>query len=339
MKKLFFKLYNPCGLFNQVTSVELGVGLSFETGRQAVWHNLNNTFNGHYSSRVPIYSANYEYNDRNGLIDKNIYPKITDLLEWNNKENNIFIDDMVETFSSEAVKIDDLMEYYYSDTENLEFGEDRLLLKFNKDLDYDIRNTLGYYSRFFNDRSEGLNRELLSVRFKPEYYELAETIAKSLGNFNGAHLRLTDHLTRFNTSEELLDDGLSKLKGNLPIVLSTDDPKNKIVLDSSYDLITLDSYILENFYDEFKKLQFKEEVSFGALNNLVMHYSQDFIGTPGSTFTGYIQRNINQKRDIEFKLFGESYEPTGSYTWNGHFQSSITKQWWREWKESKIDVL
>lgn len=64
-----------------------------------------------------------------------------------------------------------------------------------------------------------------------------------------------------------------------------------------------------------------------------------FIGTPGSTFAGYIQRNINQTRDIDFKLFGEEYQPKGKYTWNGHFQSTITKQWWREWKESKINVL
>ena len=90
MKKLFFQLYNPCGLFNQITSIELGVGLSFQTGRQIIWHNINNPFNQDYKARVPIYSANYAFNDRNGLVDKDIYPKITDLLDWNNKESNIF---------------------------------------------------------------------------------------------------------------------------------------------------------------------------------------------------------------------------------------------------------
>jgi hypothetical protein len=228
------------------------------------------------------------------------------------------------------------MEYCISNPTDTEFIDGRALLEFDDNFDYDIRKTLGYYSRFFNDRSEGLNKELLSIRFKPEYYQLAELIAKSLGNFNGAHLRLTDHIVRVNTPGDLFNEGLSKLQGSLPIVLATDEPTSSIIANSGYDLILLDDYILKNFYNEFRQLQFKEEVSFGILNNLVMHYSQDFIGTPGSTFSGYIQRNINQTRDIDFKLFGEDYQPSGKYTWNGHFHDTITKQWWREWKESKI---
>lgn len=336
MKKLFFQLYNPCGLFNQITSIELGVGLSFQTGRPIIWHNINNPFNNDYNARVPIYSANYAYNDRNGLVDKDIYPKITDLLDWNNKESNVFIDDTVEQFSADAVKINNLMEYCVSDPTDLEFIDGRAVLDLDNNFDYDIRKTLGYYSRFFNNRSEALNNELLSVRFKPEYYQLAEQIAKSLGNFNGAHLRLTDHIVRVSTQSDAFNSGLSQLQGNLPIVLSTDEPNNSIITNSEYNLILLDKYILRNFYNEFRQLQFKEEVSFGILNNLVMHYSKDFIGTPGSTFTGYIQRNINQTRDIKFKLFGEDYQPTGKYTWNGHFHDTVTKQWWREWKESKV---
>lgn len=335
MKKLFFQLYNPCGLFNQITSIELGVGLSFETGRQIVWHNINNPFNQDYKARVPIYSANYAFNDRNGLVDKDIYPKITDLLDWNNKESNIFIDDIVDTFSSEAIKINNLMEYCVSNPTDTEFIEGRTLLELDNNFDYDIRKTLGYYSRFFNNRSEGLDQELASIKFKPEYYQLAELIAKSFGDFNGAHLRLTDHIVRVNTPGDLFNEGLSKLQGNLPIVLATDEPDSSIITNSEYNLILLDDYILKNFYNEFRQLQFKEEVSFGILNNLVMHYSQDFIGTPGSTFSGYIQRHINKRKDIDFKLFGEDYKPTGKYTWNGHFHDTVTKQWWREWKESR----
>jgi hypothetical protein len=336
MKKLFFQLYNPCGLFNQITSLELGVGLSYETKRQLVWHNINNPFNHDYNARVPIFSANYAYNDRNGLVDKDIYPKITDLLDWNNKESNVFIDDIVETFSSDAVKINNLMQHYYSNVEDSEFGEGRSLLNFSSEHDYDIRYTLGYYSRFFNNRSDGLNNELLSVRFKPEYYELAEQIAKSLGNFNGAHLRLTDHILRCNTSGDMFNSGLATINNHLPIVLCTDEPNSEMIKNSDYNFILLDDYILKNFYNEFRQLKFKEEVSFGIVNNLVMHYSQDFIGTPGSTYTGYIQRNINQTNNIEFKLFGEEHKSNGPYSWNGHYHDTETKQWWREWKECKI---
>jgi hypothetical protein len=95
---------------------------------------------------------------------------------------------------------------------------------------------------------------------------------------------------------------------------------------------------LNNFYKEFREFKFKEEVSFGILNNLVMHYSQDFIGSPGSTYTGYIHRGLNQKRDIQWRIFGEEEHPQdGPYSWNGYDnKDSLTKQWWREWKESRI---
>lgn len=336
MKKIFFKLYNPCGLFNQITSIEIGVGLAFKTNRQIIWHNITNPPNPDYNNnRVPIYSANYFFNDRKNFLESNVYPKITDLVDWNNKNNQIFIDDSIDFFSSDAVKIDNLMEYYLSDSIDLDFAESRKILNFNDDFDYDIRNTLGYYSRFFKNKNTDFMNEINSIKFKKEYYDLAKIIAESLGSFSGAHLRLTDHIVRVNTTSEIFNSGLQKIRQDLPIVLSTDEPNNDIVKNSDHKFILLDQYILENFYKDFKQLKFKEEVSFGLLNNLIMHYSEDFIGTPGSTFTGYIHRNINKRKDIEFKLFGEdNFIQTGPYSWNGHYHDTITKQWWREWKES-----
>ena len=143
------------------------------------------------------------------------------------------------------------VKYLYNDLTNIEFIDGRGLLQFDDKFDYDIRKTLGYYSRFFNDRSEGLNKELLSVRFRPEYYQLAELIAKSLGDFNGAHLRLTDHIVRVTTHTDAFNNGLSNLQGNLPIVLATDEPNSSMIANSGYDLILLDDYILKNFYSIF----------------------------------------------------------------------------------------
>jgi hypothetical protein len=339
MKKIFFQLYNPCGLFNQITSVELGVGLAALSGRQMVWHNINNPPNGNYNNRrVPIYSANYRFNDRGNKVDTDVFPKITELLDWNNKENHIFIDDIVDVFSSDTDNVKVLMNFYYSDKEDHEFSEGRELFSMDEEKDWDIRKTLGYYSRFFNNRTEDLNSNISSVRFKKEYYELSENIAKSIGDFNGAHLRLTDHRPMINTTVESFNYGLSRLKGNRTIVLSTDEPTSDVVSGSDYKTLLLDRYILKNFYKEFRDLPFKEEVSFGIINNLVMHHSKDFIGTPGSTYTGYIHRNINQKSNIGFKLFGEQdHKVTGKYSWNGYnVKDSLTKQWWREWEESKI---
>jgi hypothetical protein len=339
MKKIFFQLYNPCGLFNQITSVELGVGLSEITGRQLVWHNINNPPNAKFDGkRVAIYSANYEYNNRGNKIELGVFPKITELMNWKNKEDNVFIDDIVDVFSYDTDNIENLMRYYYSDKENLEFSEGRNLLSLDNEKDWDIRKTLGYYSRFFDNRSKELNNAISSIRFKEEYYQISERIAKSIGDFNGAHLRLADHKPMINTTAESFNQGLSKMSGSLPIVLSTDEPHSDVIKNSDYRVLLLDRYILNNFYEDFKTLPFREEVSFGIVNNLVMHHSKDFIGTPGSTYTGYIHRNLNQKSNIGFKLFcEEDHKITGRYSWNGYTnKDTFTKQWWREWEESKI---
>jgi len=341
MENIFYQLYQPCGLFNQITSLEIAVGLSSRYKKQLVFYNISNPPNGDYNgARVPIYSANYKYNNRANLIDSNVFPNITDLLEWENKECNIFINDIIDTFTYEDLRIDNLMLYYSVGSDNYkneedDFSEGRQRLFLDNYKNINLKKTLGYYSRFFFDRDKDLDKSIASVKFKIEYYELAKKIAKSIGVFNGAHFRLTDHKGMFDPDNNILDSGISKIDNGLPIVMCTDQPESQLIKNSSYSYLLLDQYILDNFYKEFKQFKFKEEVSFGALNNLVMHYSQDFIGTPGSTFTGYIQRNINKRKDIDFKLFGEDYQPTGKYTWNGHFHDSITKQWWREWKESK----
>lgn len=345
MSKLYFQLYNPCGLFNQITSLELAVGLSFKLNKDLVIHNVNNPPNSDYDNhRVPIYSSNYAFNNRGDLIDKHVYPSINDLLEWNNKENTVLIDDIVTKFTNEDTVINSLMNYYFSsnvfDSEDERyFAEERQRIPFKEKQNLHLKQTLGYYSRFFYQRDKELDKVLSTVRFKKEYYELAELVANSLGDFNGAHLRLTDHIKMFNTEQEHFDKGLDSLKNTKTIVVSTDQPDSSVIKNSSHEIILLDKYIIENFKKEFRELEFKEEVSFGILNNLVMHYSKDFIGTPGSTFSGYIQRNINQRIGYNWKIFGtDQYVQDGPYSWNGNDKDTRTKQWWQEWKESKLSI-
>ena len=321
MGSIFYQLYQPCGLFNQITSLETAVGLASRYKKQLIFHNISNPPNGDYGgARVPIYSANYKYNERSHLIDSNVFPNISDLMDWENKDCNILINDTVDSFTNEDLRIENLMMYYsngsddYKDTES-QFSEGRERLLLNNYNNVYLKKTLGYYSRFFLDREASLDKSLSSVRFKPEYYQLAEKVALSIGLFNGAHFRLTDHKGMF-----------------------TDQPDSELIKNSSYNYLLLDDYILNNFYKEFREFKFKEEVSFGILNNLVMHYSQDFVGSPGSTYTGYIHRGLNQKRDIQWRIFGEEeHIQDGPYSWNGYNnKDSFTKQWWREWKESRI---
>lgn len=344
MGSIFYQLYQPCGLFNQITSLEVAVGLSSRYKKQLVFHNISNPPNADYGgARVPIYSANYKFNKREHLIDSNIFPNISDLLEWENKDCNILINDIVDSFTYEDIRIENLMmhysvasESYKKEEESFSEGRERLFLE-NYNNIY-LKKTLGYYSRFFFDRDKSLDKSISSVRFNPEYYQLAEKIALSIGLFNGAHFRLTDHKGMFDPDNSILDSGINKIDNGLPIVMCTDQPDSELIKNSSYRYLLLDEYIINNFYKDFREFKFKEEVSFGILNNLVMHYSQNFIGSPGSTYTGYIHRGLNQKRDIQWIIFGEEeHQQTGPYSWNGYSnKDSFTKQWWREWKESRL---
>ena len=344
MGSIFYQLYQPCGLFNQITSLEIAVGLSSRCKKQLVFHNINNPPNSEYNNaRVAIYSANYKYNNRSHLIDTDVFPNISDLLDWENKDCNIFIDDTVNIFTYEDLTIDNLMMHYSAPSYNYRleeesFSEGRKRLFLNDYNNIHLKKTLGYYSRFFFDRDTSLDKSISSVKFKPEYYELAERIAKSIGEFNGAHFRLTDHKKMFDPDNSILDSGISRIGDSLPIVMCTDQPESELIKNSSYNYLLLDEYILNNFHKEFREFKFKEEVSFGILNNLVMHYSQEFVGSPGSTYTGYIHRGLNQKRDIQWRIFGEEeHLQNGPYSWNGYdSKDSFTKQWWREWKESRL---
>ena len=345
MGTIFYRLYQPCGLFNQLTSLELAIGLSNRYNKSLVIHNINNPYSNEYKSRVPVYSANYKFNDRRGLVDTGVFPRITELVNWKNKEQSVFIDDSVDKFTEENLVVENLMMYYSSDDDNLkenesDFSENREKLLIGDFNNIHLKNTLGYYSRFFFNRNTELDSVLSSIRFDEGYYELAEQVARSIGDFNGAHFRLTDHKSFFDPDINILDSGLNRLDNSLPIVMCTDQQDSEIVKNSSYKFLLLDNYILNNFYKEFRQFKFKEEVSFGILNNLVMHYSKDFIGSPGSTYTGYIYRSINQKQELDLKLFMEDpHIQNGIYSWNGYNNKDIyTKQWWREWKESKLNV-
>ena len=149
MGSIFYQLYQPCGLFNQITSLETAVGLASRYKKQLIFHNISNPPNGDYGgARVPIYSANYKYNDRSHLIDSNVFPNISDLMDWENKDCNILINDIVDSFTNEDLRIENLMMYYsngsddYKDTES-QFSEGRERLLLNNYNNVYLKKTLG----------------------------------------------------------------------------------------------------------------------------------------------------------------------------------------------------
>lgn len=327
MNKLFFQLYNT-GLINQVISLELAAGLSHELNVPAIIH----------YEIFPMFSSTRE--QRKDFTSNNQFPNLLDLVDFD--QNLIFINKKIDSFPQEEFVINDMINgFYYSNSETgsndeIMFAEGRQKLPLDKTIH--LKRTLGWYSRFFYNRSPELNKALSSVKFKKEYTDLAKKISNSLGTFQGMHLRLSDHVHMFNTTQEMFEGYLNNFEqNNLPIVVSTCEPGHKMVQDNRHRYILLDEYIVNNFAEDFKALPFQDEVVFGLICNLVLHDSVNFVGTSASTYSAYIHRNRNQKGIETWDYFDNPPKAEGvPYSWNGYPLNNTRKMWWREWKESKI---
>ncbi len=343
--KIFFQLWNPTGMINQVMSLELAVGLAHETKKETIVHYVSNNINKKNGIDIgPIYTPSSFYNpQRKNFTDSLQFPNLIDILDW--ETDLILINEKIEKFPQEVNLIDSMMRnVYFSNESNitndeLSFAEKRTRISFDENIH--IKHTLGWYSRFFYNRSKELDLALSKVKFKQEYYDFSNMIVKSLGDFSGGHLRLSDHIKMFNTTQEMFENGLDILEQkNLPIVISTDEPSHHIITDNHNRFILLDQYIVNNFSKEFKELRFRDEVIFGLICNLVMHKSKNFIGTSGSTYTGYIQRIRNQNcLDMAWKFWDNPNQNfSGPFSWNNYSLSNDNKMWWREWPESKLSI-
>lgn len=335
---VYYKLYRA-GLINQLMSIELAVGIQSIVNKPMYVYNV---VNGR-TNKEPIFSASKNINKRKFVNNDNFFT-IDDVLDWDTKDSFVFDKNSEIGLPLSCTLIENLMFYYFDflPEEDPDFSENRIKINFLDNMN--IKNTLGWYSRFFNNRPKEFDKLLGSVRFLPEYYELSDRIAKSLGNFNGLHLRLTDHITqRVSTTTEMFDAGISKINDGQTLVLCSDDPNSDVIKNSKYNFIMLDEYILNNFGKDFSDFKYTDEVSFGILNNLVMHHSRKFVGTIGSTYTAYIHRGMNQRSDIEWHWFDYIDRPiykesfVGRYSWNGSLGiDTHAKQWHREWKESRL---
>lgn len=341
-----FKLHNPCGLFNQVSCIENAVALSHYLKKDIIIHNVvNNPIGESPYKNVGIVTSNI-WRHPHSITDNSIRPKITDLMEVATYSSVEYLNHNIESPSNI------LSAYFYNFLDNNENEEFFALgrRRFNPETvdNFNFEWTLGWYSTMFMNRPPEVDVALSKTKFKKEYYQLAETIAKSIGTFVGAHLRYTDHNFDSPRKDEI-SAGLDTLEKGHQIVIVTDEYRNPLVQETG--ALLLEQYIEREFEKEFKQLPFTDEVTLGLISNLVMHHAKDFIGTQGSTYTGYIQRHAGGR----MRVFAEQpYEQTGPYTWNGYKYPKLRNaeynrkinyiadlqdwdnRWWREWPESKL---
>jgi hypothetical protein len=329
--KIYYKHLGPRGLFNHVLSLETAVGIQHKSGSDIIFYDDGKTF---WTNKPSSFDKKYS-----DMISTEQNHTIDDLFSWESQNNFVFNYDITENELTNIRKYD-MSNVFLVDqnkeTNNInEFGGTRAPFYLD-DKDLNLTNTLVSYSYFFYHRDIVLDKKISSVSAKKEYKDLAKKIADSLGDFDGIHLRMTDFPTYvYRVTEDMFNTAIASFDSGRKIVISTDDPDSDILKNIDKSTTLLDKYIYENFFDEFKALPINDEIAFGLINNLVMHYSKDFIGTLGSTYTSYIQKNrINMGLSPSWKFFNDlSYQKTGRYSWTRYPIADNAKGWWREWEE------
>lgn len=330
--KIAFELWST-GLINQVLSLELAVGISEVYNTDVLLYNINK--NGIYS---PIA---YQDNGRNHVVgnrEKIQAPNILDLIDWDNESWVLEYENIKEVLPDyETISVP---EYYIDCKGNF----DDVNWNYNKEFiadetkSYNFETTICYYSQFFKNRTNQIDKALSTIKWKQPYVELAKNIAKELGEFSGAHLRMTDHRNVvFAISEQSFLEELQKLEEKeLPIVLCTDNPKFSWIESNKHRYTFIDDIILTNWKESFIKLPFHDEVVFSLICNLVMGYSKYFVGTVSSTYTGYIQRMIhNRSQNFEWRFFDGDYG-TDFNMFPKDYEPK--PRWWREIPNHKLNI-
>jgi hypothetical protein len=340
-RTIYFALWNA-GLCNQLMSLENSVGLSYLLKRPVVV-TKQRARAGVACSYVPATRVH-----RGALCEK-YAPEIQDVLDWSRKPLHQFIGEELSPIrnrNTQQISLKNSFVYGGGPvtTDRQLFADGRTEIIIDPSTDIVCINTLSWYSRFFYSRSSDLERVLESVAFKEPYQLLAKKIASSLGSFVGAHLRFTD-LSRNIYALEYSDihEGLAALPVNrLPLVISSDDMDHAFVRSLKIPFHAIDDLILGDFRAEFENLPFHDHTALAIISNLVLGYSDDFIGTPGSTFTGLVHRQLNQRGVCKWRFFSAPFGSLisqGNFSWANSSCPSKVRNWWREWSESKLQQV
>lgn len=230
----------------------------------------------------------------------------------------------------------------YIGNHDILFAEGRKLLDVESIREATITETLANYSILFQDRSPLVNAAIGSVRFLSEYEELAGFIAKQIGPFNGIHARGTDFAQSiYQIQEQEFADAARSLSGK-QLVLSSDESSKFAQMCKDVEFLPAERVILGEFQHEFESLTIANEVTLGLISMLLMTRSEQFMGTPKSTFSNYIHRRINQRLGGAHNWLNMGSEPLrkGShYSWSMYPEIGMDdKAWQMEWPESIMPV-
>lgn len=326
--------YNA-GLFNQITSFEISYGLSRFLRDKFLLHDVNKKIVGRTNldkEEIPDFIK----------IEDNL--KLFDVIEFEEHENLILKEEPIQELSLKTFNYaKSYAMHFFNLNPNIneykdDFSNGRKEINLDQDYIFDGPNLI-YYSSFFFNKDKNFDNIISSIKFKKEYYDFANEVVKLIGKFNGCHIRKGDHISVANIDANMFDTGLTKFQNNLPVLISTDEYNNSMFKNKN--IILIEDLISQNLKKEFMQLSNPSDIAFGIISNLVMRYSEDFIGTGTSTYTGHIQRDLYKNKNIDFKFFNQENIPlikngASKYSWQ---QSNIAIEYKaviREWPECKI---
>lgn len=336
---LFFKIH-AAGFFNRFFSLQIAAGLASLYDKVLIPYGIYTL-----QRRSCDSSAEWIFYDQRSKMVQKRTTGLFDMIDYD-KDLIPFVLDYpnITKFYEDEILIDKDFSYLYcvdQEHEKLEkhFSDNREKLILEKDKNYHIKGfTLCNYSTFFMNRSSKLDSDISSIKIKSQYYDLAKKMKKDFGDFNGIHVRLTDHMHNQETTQEQLDAAIDMLSDKR-IVILTDDVDHKY-FKKYKNILFFDDLMSQNYYIEFQSLDVQTEVSWSIVGAIFMSMSDDFIGTKKSTFTSFIQREMNQSKDYDFKFLDEiPKDDSIPFSWlNEKYQGQKAYTLSRDWKESRFMI-
>jgi hypothetical protein len=324
MRFLRFDIYEGghVGFFNNLMSLELGVGLSVLSNR----HLLLNV------PPHPVYNSENEFN-------------LLDLVELNFPHQAGGFADM------DGALLPDLHCRRITTADLLQMDHQAVISNCNN-------NTLGYYSYElpFDERVIYACNYLIEIR--EPYRRAAALIVNELrrqhGQFASVHIRRADFLNVHNqtasvTLEEMRDNLRCHFSGDGFLLIHSDEMHPEYfapILEAFPRHCLIDIALFRDFFPHTM-----DSCEIGIVSALIASESDVFLGTMFSTFTGFIHRKrllngkdgpflylYNQRPgDLAFRDGRILESGTSGPTWERIGMPEDLKSscfWWREWPES-----
>ena len=362
---IYFENYQKghVGLNNHVIPYTLCIAVSHFLDRDFYFEHETNT------RTPPEYATTDGLHDKFSILMHSPPSRVSDLLDIPSRRVYEIDRDVQKKFRIE----DPMRSFLTTEAQQQKFGETFIWNYFSLGRDAYIKDSLlendviefGSQSLvnatyfFFLDRAEKCSLlDTIKINYRADLEKLAARISGEFGDFNAIHLRLGDFRSsyggdgyrvvtdRFKKSVEAL---LKQM--DVPLLVATDGLHEKELFSemlSGFDYRFIDEIVFENYFDEYRELDFTDYNALSVINQIICANAGQFIGTCRSTFTSVIHR-IRQERygktDFDFfpdervsRVLSPEFElrpdQQGFFEWNRYSIFSEGYEypgWMREW--------